>query len=608
LVDDYHNLSALGDTGGVTNLDALQAFIFGNSSGASGRPISMLSFLINDQYWPSTAFSFKYTNLMIHLLCGMLIIALCYRVLLALTADENRASYIAIVVAALWMLHPFNVSTTLYVIQRMAQLSTLFTLASIVLFCYGRPLIAQNTRKALILMTMGVAIFGLLAVLSKENGALLLVFIVIVESTIFHNLEKPNVLKYWFTLFIYLPLVLLALYFISNDFFSTTYDSRNFSLAERLLTENRILLDYLHSILIPHLFGNGLINDDITISNNLFSPITTFFAVLVNLTLVLLAIFFRKKQPVFSFSVLWFYGGHLLESTFLPLELYFEHRNYLPMIGPLFGLIYYVTELLKYIDKKSIQRVIASTPFILILFSAVLTHKSSMIWSNPDLLFKVWAYEHPDSLRAQRLYGQYLGNTNKPKLAVQTLASALKKFPYDISLALELINISCRYKVNTFYDLDDIQHLSQHAKFTDGTVPITKQLVDNIVTGQCASYNLDDAISIVSAINNITDIDSHHNQYAKLLFLQSDLYVLNHQLDPALKLLDQVYKYQKTTIVPIRQAELLISAGLYQEAIKYINIAKKADNNRRLLAPSKLPRILNLEQSVGRYINVDTQA
>ena len=42
-------------------------------------------------------------------------------------------------------------------------------------------------------------------------------------------------------------------------------------------------------------------------------------------------------KPV-AFGIAFFLGGHLLESTVLPLELYYEHRNYLPSFGDLPGI------------------------------------------------------------------------------------------------------------------------------------------------------------------------------------------------------------------------------------------------------------------------------
>jgi len=598
LVDDYHNLAPLGDNGGVTSLDAVLAFVFGNESGPTGRPISMLSFLLNDQYWPSTPVSFKYTNLMIHALCGMLVILLSYRLTLAVKFNQNSAALVAVFTGAFWMLHPFNVSTTLYVIQRMAQLSTLFSLASIICYCYGRIGFDSNRTKSLLLMSAGVAIFGILSVFSKENGILMVLFILITEATLFHDLNKPKELKYWFWIFVYAPLAILFLYFLSKGFYANGFNDREFTQGERLLTESRILLDYLHSILVPHLRGNGLINDDIEISTGLFTPITTILAIVINISLIVLAIRFRKRQPVLSFAILWFYGGHLLESTFTSLELYFEHRNYMPMIGPIFGLMYYVTRIAKLVDKQIVKRLVISAPILLVIFSAFLTYQSAIIWSNPGALFRIWALEHPESLRAQRIYGQYLGINGEPDQAIQTLDATFNKFPHDISLPLEIINIGCRYNINVKYTLQDINSLVPSARFTDGVFVMTKTLVDSIVNEQCTRYDKHDAITLISTIRNIPKLKIHRRTYAKLLFLQSDLHVLIGQLNPAIELLDQVYEYQPLPAAPIRQAKLLMSAGLYEDSLLFIKKAKNAAKKKKPFAPSQLPNINELEKKI----------
>ena len=47
----------------------------------------------------------------------------------------------------------------------------------------------------------------------------------------------------------------------------------------------------------------------------------------------------RRRLPVVACGILWFFVGHLLESTVIPLELMFEHRNYLPSFAVLLAVI-----------------------------------------------------------------------------------------------------------------------------------------------------------------------------------------------------------------------------------------------------------------------------
>jgi hypothetical protein len=46
--------------------------------------------------------------------------------------------------------------------------------------------------------------------------------------------------------------------------------------------------------------------------------------------LIALAIKQYRSWPYLSFGVLFFFLNHLIESSIIPLELVFEHRNYIP--------------------------------------------------------------------------------------------------------------------------------------------------------------------------------------------------------------------------------------------------------------------------------------
>ncbi|MFO1506772.1 MAG: hypothetical protein U1F23_06795 [Lysobacterales bacterium] len=74
--------------------------------------------------------------------------------------------------ASVWLLHPL-LATVLYVVQRMAMLSALFTLLAMLAYVHGRIAVeAQQRRRSFLLLLVAVPVCTILAALSKENGVL----------------------------------------------------------------------------------------------------------------------------------------------------------------------------------------------------------------------------------------------------------------------------------------------------------------------------------------------------------------------------------------------------------------------------------------------------
>ena len=173
IFDDFVNLQELGTYGTIDNFDKFRAFVTNGFSGPTGRPVSLASFLIDDYTWPTQAPLFKYTNLMIHLLNATLLFWATLLLLKNYQYEEKKATWIALVSFGLWLLHPYFVSTTLYVVQRMAQLTTLFSLVGIIGYLKARCYVTEKPIFSYFFMAFILGISTLLATFSKENGALL---------------------------------------------------------------------------------------------------------------------------------------------------------------------------------------------------------------------------------------------------------------------------------------------------------------------------------------------------------------------------------------------------------------------------------------------------
>lgn len=306
-------------------IPALQAAGKSGVAGPAGRPIAQLSFALNYYFSGFDPFAFKATNLAIHLIAGGLVFLIARQLLLT--------PLIAGLAAMLWLLHPIQVTSVLYVVQRMTSLSALFLLAGFLLHMVGRE---RDGRTGALLLLIGWGLFWPLSFLSKESGVLFPLFVLAWELIIRRNtcdrLDRfARVLAA--AAGIGGAAVLLYALLPVGQWLWAGYQMRGFSLLERLLTEGRVLWFYLGQIVFPRFEAFGLYHDDIALSTDFLTPWTTLPAWLGLFGMVWLAWWARRRAPLVSFGIVWFLVGHSLESTVLPLEIAHEHRNYLPSIG-----------------------------------------------------------------------------------------------------------------------------------------------------------------------------------------------------------------------------------------------------------------------------------
>jgi hypothetical protein len=330
------------------------------------RPLSMASYVANwfvtgDGVWP-----LKLTNLVVHLICGVLVFLLSDRLLARpLAGVGQRRRWLALWIAACWLLAPLLVSTVLYVTQRMAALATLFSLAALLAYVCGRARIADGRAGGPGLIGIGLVVLWPLAVLSKENGILVPALALVVELFFFGGAQsrQDNRRALRVTAWCVAAAVLIGIVIATTTRSAVflAYEYRSFTLVERVLTEWRILFDYLANLLLlPGGSPFGIYHDEYPPSRGLLEPATTLLAGLAWLAILASGWLARGTRIGLLLFGLWFYlAAHLVESTVFPLELYFEHRNYLPSVGIFFSLGYAGYLL---VERARLKRVMAAAP------------------------------------------------------------------------------------------------------------------------------------------------------------------------------------------------------------------------------------------------------
>lgn len=405
MFDDLHNIvqNEHLQLHALTWLDAWDAALSGQA-GILNRPLSMLSFALNYYFTGNHPFFFKLTNLLIHLLNGCCVLALTRLLLRANDGDvysKARLHWVSLIVTTVWLLHPLNLTSVLYIVQRMNSLAALFTFCALIVYSWARFRLMEG-RPAIAYLLAGAGVFGVLALLCKENGVLLPLYMLVIEIAFFRfRTANPGARTFLITAYLLtvaLPiLAAITALIVRPELILNGYALRDFTWIERLLTEARALWYYLRLLVLPSLSELSLYHDDFAVSHDLLHPLSTIFAVGGLVLLLGAGIASLRRQPVLAFGILWFLAGHLLESSLIPLELVYEHRNYLPGYGILFTLIYYLTQPNLYPETRRVRTL--GTVTLLGLFTTITALRADQ-WRNLPNHIALEVAHHPQSARA----------------------------------------------------------------------------------------------------------------------------------------------------------------------------------------------------------------
>ncbi|AXQ20978.1 tetratricopeptide repeat protein [Acinetobacter wuhouensis] len=538
LFDDYPNLEPLANSNAVDNWDKAKNFIISGFAGPTGRPISLASFLLDANTWPTDPYPFKYTNLMIHLLNGVLLSWATLLLLRNYNYKEQQAIWIALIASSIWLLHPSFVSTTLYVVQRMAQLATLFTLIGIVGYLKARLLLVDKPLQAYFYMAVSIGLCTILATYSKENGALLPLLILVIE---FCNPDKQNrPIWQWRALCLWLPsCAVLYLIFREINFADNIWPNRNFNQVERLYSEARIVTEYLFNLFIPQIEGRGLYQDDFIVSKSLFQPITTVYSIIFLSGLALSAFVLKPKYPLFSLAVLFFFTAHLMESTVLGLELYFEHRNYLAALF----LFLPIASALHWLKSKIESKLVYLIVLIILSILSFFTYERAKLWGNTEQLLLYWAKNSPNSPRAQSEIANYYTKQGDILKSNQHLEQSLAKMPNSALLTMQLLLQKVSYSFATDHDFEMTASRLGQQPFDAQAIQGLRLLTESVVGNQeaCKKY----CSSILGLIENL----DHNSKYSNIsvywrlsAYLKAQIYLAMNNDEIALEQYQEAVK------------------------------------------------------------------
>ena len=501
LLDDYSTLTGLTeiDESGILN------YVLGGFTGPGGRPISLLTFAIQADAWPDNPAAFKIVNLVIHISNAFLLFLITFKLFSYSDFDKKEKIIFSYIVILLWLFHPLHHSTIFYVTQRMTELAAFFTLLTVYFYLNFRPKLPdRKSAKLLILISIGVLLGTCLSILSKENGILTVVYIYIMEITVFSRLKNTKMIRNWLNILLLTPVVVLILYFIFiYDKTLQGYQYRSYDMQDRLVTQVNVIFDYLRMVLLPHYSDFTFYHDDYRVIKDISAAPFILIKIVLLACIVLFSAIYRKKLPFICFGLLWFFCGHILESSHLNLEMFFEHRNYLPSFGLIVFFVWSVFQLYKYFN---IKLIVLSLLLVFIINISTVSILQIRLWGDPYRQVTEWARLKPGSINAisdLAFVNIILGNYTKAQSVYEQLSILTPDSVYTDIQQIKLVNCYQNEEIDEDMWLNIIERSKSAINYKLREVASLDSLVSLIVEDKCNYLDLDEfSVFINTLITN----------------------------------------------------------------------------------------------------------
>ena len=404
-----------------------------NGSGKLYRPVACASFALNYFFGGTKVYGYHLINLIIHFLSSIFLFLFVYHTL-HLAILEARygpsAYFIALLSAVLWAVNPVQTQAVTYVVQRMTSMAGLFFIMAMYFYLKGRTSAPRFSRGAHYFLCIGC---GILAIGSKENAVMLPMGILLYDLFLVQGVTKKNIKRYSFFLLIAVLVCLaLALLIAGPSIFNpksliSGYQNRGFTLWERLLTEPRVILFYISLLLYP-MPDRLCLEHGITLSTSLTTPISTIMSIAAILLILGIAAAGSKRWPLISFCIFFFFLNHLIEASVFPLELIFEHRNYLPSMFFFVPLSILLSSGIQLFSRKRGLRAILIIFVILVLMGwGHSTYARNMIWNNDGILSFDGVEKYPELARPHHNLGRFFVQKKLYKKAIDEFLISLSK-------------------------------------------------------------------------------------------------------------------------------------------------------------------------------------
>lgn len=567
----YDDLTNLAQLGSLDSYADAKEFVLGGSAGPLGRPVSLITFVPHASDWPENSSSAILVNIVIHIINGLLLLAIGYLVLVRSGLLASKQALLASFMAmALWISMPLLASTTLIIIQRMTSLASMLGLIGILGYLLLSRQSGDESLKRLLVKFSVLFCFTAVAMLAKENAVVFPIYVLILELVLLGRIKErrsgSDTLRMIRLSGLLIYAVLVIGYLVSKiptDIFAYN-PQRGFTFIDRLATQPLILWDYIRLALMPRLNAYGPFHDDIQVVSSFGKSLISTMAFLMILAIGLLL---RKKFPMLLVAVLWFFCGHLVESTVIMLELYFEHRNYIAVYGiALMMACAVVMASERY--KKILIGAFAAYVAMQFMILAMLTN----IWGDSVAAAEHWAQVKPESSRAHMALSEsYFRSLQNPSYANTALDRGLVTCPDCLDMYMQALIYGClgegEEKVRGRYEA--LYKAAPTGRFTPALLDGFYPLRDFLNEASCAGLSFDQIYMLLLQLETNPRFDGTENRI-HLTYLKAVIASDIRDWDAALQHLDELLAIRRIFSAVTLEAQVLEKSQGKQAAMSFL--------------------------------------
>jgi len=412
----------LDDAGSITNNTRLvNASIVSLYNDYGLRFLGYVGLWLNYEYAKLDVVPYHIVNIGIHVLASFAVFALTNKLAEILNLFDNKHTRLAFscFVALLFVAHPLQSQAVTYIVQRLASQVALFYVAALTCYLYFR---VSNSIKLKCAYLTGALVFGVAAIFTKQNAFTLPLVVLLCEWLLFHNVTRKHAVVVALLSVVATALVLLlpdSVGAFASKIDVLSRETTDFSRTDYFLAQLPILWNYIGKVFVPWPLQ---LEYDYTVDG--FALWQICLAALAHVSVLFAAVALRKKYPVVTWGLLFYYATHLIESGVIPItDIAFEHRTYLPNLGLFIVVGYAVVSSLSFLVKrnKNFAWFGVLLPALLLTTLVSLTFLRNEQWKSPELLLANDFKQAPNQARAIHNYAEHKLRLGEVKLALELL-------------------------------------------------------------------------------------------------------------------------------------------------------------------------------------------